>query len=126
LFDLRTKCSDLARRIEQEAKTANRTSRLGADDIVSVTNRYDPAANRCYVEQFTTHYQKAINGESQVMQDRIVTDAQENLALVSCNDYVHGSEPHRTTCLDKSLKTIPVDDANARMNSLMEESVEWP
>ena len=126
LFDLRTKCSDLARRIEEEVKNAKKAHRASAGDLDSFTNRYDPEANRCYVEQFTFHHQTANNGENQTMQYRTVIDAQERVTLVGCYDYVHPSGPHQTNCTDKDSKTISVSEANARMNSLMGESVQWP
>src|SRR5579862_7786176 len=102
LFDLRTKCSDLARRIEAEVKNGKKTDRLSAGDLDSFTNRYDPEANRCYVEQFTFHYQKANNGENQTMQYRLLSDGQENVILVSCNDYGQPSGPRQTNCTDKN------------------------
>jgi hypothetical protein len=126
LFDLRTKCSDLASRAEKEIKNEKKTDRLSAFDVDSFTNRYDPDANRCYVEQFTFHHQTANNGENQTMQYRTVIDAQERVTLVGCYDYVHPSGPHQTNCTDKDSKTISVSEANARMNSLMGESVQWP
>jgi hypothetical protein len=126
LFDLRTKCSDLAGRFEAEVKNEKKTDRLSAADLDSFTNRYDPESNRCYVEQFTLHYQTANNGEQQTMQHRSAFDAQEKVTLVSCDDYVHPTGQRRTNCTGKDSKTIPVSDANARMNSLMGESVEWP
>jgi endo-1,4-beta-mannosidase len=46
----------LARRIEEEVKNAKKAHRASAGDLDSFTNRYDPEANRCYVEQFTFHY----------------------------------------------------------------------
>ena len=126
LFDLRTKCSDLAGRFEAEVKNEEKTYRLSAADLDSFTNRYDPEANRCYVEQFTLHYQTGNNGEQQTMQHRSVSDAQEKVSLVSCDDYVHPSGPRQTNCTGNDSKTTPVSEANARMNSLMGESVQWP
>ena len=126
LFDLRTKCSDLARRIEEEVRNEKRAYRASAGDLDTFTNRYDPEANRCYVEQFAFHYQTANNGENQTMQHRWVTDGQEKVTLVGCDDYVHPSGPRQTNCTDKNSNTISVSEANARMNSLMGESVQWP
>ena len=126
LFDLRTKCSELARRVEDRVNSEKKKDRAVASDMDSFTNRYDPEANRCYVEQFTNHYQKANNGEDQVMQYRSVADAQENVTLVSCSDYVHPSGPRQTNCTDKDFKSISVSAANLKMNTLMGESVNWP
>ncbi len=126
LFDLRTKCSDLARRTEQDFNHEKKADRLTAGDWNSFTNHYDPEANRCYVEKFTFHSQTANNGEKQTMQYRMVIDAQENVTLISCDDYVHPSGPRQTNCTDKDSKTVPLSEANSRMNSLMAESVQWP
>jgi len=60
------------------------------------------------------------------MEHRWVIDAQEKVWLVGCDDYVHPSGPRQTNCTDKNLNTISVSEANARMNSLMGESVQWP
>ena len=126
LFDLRTKCSELARKDEEDFRREAAAYRTSAGDINSFTNRYDPETNRCYVERFTTHYQKAKSGESQIMQYRSVSDAQENAQMMWCNDYVLSSGPHQTTCTDKDSKPIPVNEANVKMNNLMGESVDWP
>ncbi len=126
LFDLRTKCSELARNFEADFNREKKNDRLLASDIDSFTNRYDPETNRCYVEKFTTHYQKANNGEQQVMQYRSVFDAQEKAQMVFCNDYVHPSGPRQTNCTDKDSKAIPVGEANLKMNNLMGEPVNWP
>ena len=126
LFDLRTKCSDLARRIELEVKNEKKADRLSAGDLDNFTNRYDPEANRCYVEQFTFHHQTANDGENQTMQHRWVIDAQEKVTLVACDDYVHPSGPRQTNCTDRNSKAISVSEATARMNTLMGESVQWP
>ncbi|HEY7388851.1 MAG TPA: hypothetical protein VH640_10095 [Bryobacteraceae bacterium] len=116
----------MARKFEDDNTKEKKKIGQLAGDIDSFTNRYDPEANRCYVEQFTTHYQTANNGENQMMQHRWVFDAQENVRLVGCDDYVHASAPHQTNCTDKNSNTIPVNEANSRMNTLMGESVNWP
>ena len=120
LFDLRSKCSVLANRIGKENKAEF------PDDITTVTNLYDPSKNRCYVEEFKIHYQTAINGEAQTMMHRTVIDAQENATLVYCQDYIHGSTPRQTNCTDRNQKKISLNEANAMMNGLMEESIDWP
>ena len=94
LFNLRTKCSDLARRFELDFKNERKTHKLSAGDADSFTNRYDPEANRCYVEKFTVHYQTANNGEWQTMQYRSVIDAQETVALVACDELRSGAFWH--------------------------------
>ncbi len=126
LFELRSKCSDLRRKAENDYKRNKKTSGFGAGDIDSFNNRYDPEENRCYVEQFKTGYQQTKNGEVQTTQSRWVFDGQDNTALVSCNVYSYSSGTRQTACTDKDSNTIPISEAVMKMNKIMAESLVWP
>lgn len=129
LFDLRTKCSDLAHRIQQDVAQIKGKSPDTRGDAESFTNRYDPSSNRCFVEEFDSHSQTAINGEAQLLTYRKVIDGQEGTTLITCNLYMHGAsfEKSQASCSggDNDLP-IPTPEAVAKMNSFMHESVTFP
>jgi hypothetical protein len=64
LLDLRTKCYELARKIEAEVNIEKKNNRMLAGDLNSFTNRYDPEANRCYVEQLHITIKRQITANS--------------------------------------------------------------
>lgn len=126
IFDLRSKCSELARKIEQEIQATKAQYPGSVSDTESVTNRYDETSNRCYIEQFGYHMQTANNGEWQVMEHRIVSDAQQRNVLSECRSYVHKTElKAQVDCTNGEGKRISLSEANAIMNRLMNENFQW-
>ncbi len=126
IFDLRSKCSELARKLEQEIQAAKAKVSDSAFDTESFTNRYDETSNRCYIEQFSYHMQTAKNGEWQLMEGRNVSDAQQRNVLSACRAYTHKTALlAQVDCTNGEGKPIPSSEANATMNRLMNENLNW-
>jgi hypothetical protein len=121
LFDLRTRCSELAAKIEADAKRVKLAYGTSGADIDNFTNRYDPVTNHCYVERLLLHA-----GEFKSLRTRSVIDGQEKVELVGCSVYSGGPRPDEIYCSDKDQKTISLAEANSRMNSFMGVSLQWP
>jgi hypothetical protein len=127
LFDLRTKCSDLARRAEEESDKQKKELPALAGGIDTYTNHYDPVENRCYLEEFLYHHQRYSNEPGEMDQSRMVSDVQQRGVIATCTQITPDREPPQVpACNDAGGQPIPLAKANELMNHLMGESIKWP
>jgi hypothetical protein len=128
LFDLRTKCSDLMRRAEQDYEKQEKQYGLEAAAPATFTNHYDPIHNRCYVEEIDSRYQTTQRGDGNTTNIRTVFDAQQGNPIAACIQFIRDKErsPKEPGCSGPNNETITLSKANDLMNQSMAESLTWP